>query len=63
MYYLLLLRSNKYDRYGIVLSHFFNEFNYSEQPKIIDYSLILFIITLVEAYMSHFDAYSILTVS
>lgn len=35
MYYLLLLRSNKYDRYGIVLSHFFNEFNYSEQPKII----------------------------
>lgn len=60
MYYLLLLSSNEYDRYGIVLSHFFNEFNYSEQPKII---INLFIITLVEAYMSHFDAYSILTVS
>lgn len=60
MYYLLLLSSNKYDRYGIVLRHFFNEFNYSEQPKII---INLFIITLVEAYMSHFDAYSILTVS
>lgn len=61
MYYLLLLSSNEYDWYGIVLSHFFNEFNYSVQPKTI--INLFFIITLVEAYMSHFDAYSILTVS